>query len=228
MTDSNGQIEVSRANGFSLLNDEQRKEVIEGCGYLQMPCLPQSKEFIRAHILNDIEYPTTKSKLAQAIVELQVRVDSLAEHQHEWKKRSLDADEVEFKQKAIVQAVEKSIGAERHKLELALEKTNIDASRLGYGMTKIHYMTQHVFNEFKNWKGVIEDLLKELNVGSVQEIDFSNVKMEQMAGKVRQWRKMYNRDLLQLTEPKVHAILAHIDEWSNPGKDELNVQLLGK
>lgn len=228
MIDQNRQIEAVRADGLSLLSEDHRKEVVEGCAHLQMPYLPQSKEFIQKHILHDIEYPTPKAKLAQAVIELQVRLDALADHQYEWKKRSLEVEEVEFKQIEIEILASKKIGVEKKHFELALEKMALDSSRLEYGMAKISYMAQHVYNEFKNWKEIIEDLLKELNVSSVQEIDFSDVKMEQMRGKVKQWRKMYNRDLLQMTEPKVHAILAHEDAWNDPGKEQFNLSLLGK
>lgn len=169
----------------------------------------RSKTFITKYILNPVEYPTIESKLVQALTELQVRLDNLATRAYDYQKLLLDIEESELR----IERLENNAAADVKEQDIKLRRENLELKNMKYRMGFVKHTAEEVYQEFLNWKNVVEDCLKALGKTSVDEIDFKDVKDIELQTKAQIWAELVKKGFKTDWKPtEIPIVLDNLDK----------------
>lgn len=200
--------EVNRLSSIDIVSEDMKTHVLEAAQMMGVAYLPQSKDFIQTYILSDVEYPTIKSKLSQALTELKVRLDNLAQRHNDQKKRNLDIKEKKLQIEEILE--------QRNKYsEIEIERLQIDIDSLEYQNQQNLFYVNQVYQEMLNWKQTVNELCIKMEKDHPSEVDFSDAKMEEMEAKITVWKRLNKQGLLEMTPSKLQAILSNPNAWND-------------
>lgn len=200
----------SRAQELAVLPEEAKKQIAEACTYSSYFPNPITKPFMRKYILAKLEFPTKGSELAQSLTELNVRIDNLFNDTNTYKKTELEAQELEVEMEELeLKLQEAKTDLETRKLEIQIEKKRLEQQSKAYSLNKIKLAAMARYNEAMGWKGCVEDIMSELQVSSLDEIDFNRIRMDEMEAKIRKWGELHAQGALELTPSKFQAIEAN-------------------
>jgi len=200
--------EETRAKSL-IIDEDKCKQIAEAASYIAVPFLPLSKEFINKFILSDIEYPTQEGKLVQVLMELQSRMNNLAQRSYEFKKTELEIEELKLDIEDI-KSEHKDINRDRIKID----KLQLEIVNKQYMISQSHLVIEQVYTEFINWKQTVEDILKTLKVDSIQDIDFTKIKVAEIQSKIKIWKQLDAKRMLEMTPSKMNAILSDLESWN--------------
>lgn len=203
--------EKERIDSLVLLNDDQKYLITDSVKFLAVPYLPMSYDFINKYVLAPVEYPTEESKLVQALTELSVRVQNLANRNYEYQKLLLEIEELEEDINEV--SGDKSISEVRANIKI--KKLRLEIANKNYLVGQARIVVSQVFEEFKNWKLTVEGCLKRMNRDSLDGIDWSKVKTAELDLKTKLWLDLNSKGLAELTPSRIQAILSN-PEALNP------------
>jgi hypothetical protein len=205
----------ARANELAILPQEAKQLVAEACTYSSYFPNPITKPFMRKYILAKLEFPTKGSELAQSLTELNVRLDNLFNDAYTYEKAKLEAEELELE----IEELESKRDADpnslnNRKLSIQIAKKRLEQENKAHSLNKIQLAAMARYNEFVNWKGCVEDIMQEMNVKSLDEVNFENVRMDEMAAKIKKWGELHAQGALDLTPSKFQAIDSNKEAFS--------------
>jgi len=192
---------------LAILPEAAQKEIAESCIYSSYFPNPITKPFMRKYILAKLEFPTKGSELAQSITELNVRIDNLFTDAFSYKKTELEAEKLDIEM-AILQ---RDMAAQKDELiasqiDVEVRLKALEVANKKHSLNKIKLTAMSRFNEAKGWKGCVEDILAEMGKKSVDEVDFNQTRMDEMAAKIEKWGELAAKNQLEMTPSKFQAI----------------------
>ena len=217
----------SRAEtSLAILPAEAQKNIIESCKYSSYFPNPITKPFMRQYILGKIEFPTKGSELAQSLTELNVRIDNLFNDAYSYEKARLEAEAFELDIEALEQQLKGQMeGSVQYKKTqnqmalMALEQKNKEVS-----LNKIKLAAMARYNEAMGWKGCVEDIMAEMQVSSLDDVDFNRIRMDEMAAKIKKWGELAAQGSLEMTPSKFNAIHDNVESFV-AGQQEMQAKL---
>jgi hypothetical protein len=207
-------VQAERERMASVASDAQQKvTLISAANYTAVPFLPQSKAFIQKYILSNIEYPTLESKLVQALTELQVRMNNLAQHSLELQKMELTIEKHEIDKEQLGRDASESDHLEVRRLTVASKELDLEITGLKYRLVQTRAKMDQIYTELKNWKETVDELLANLGVSSPHEIDYTKVKLAEMEVKIKIWKQLKSQGHMEITPSQMNVILANPEAW---------------
>ena len=211
---------AARATQLAILPEKARQEIVVASQYSSYFPNPITDQFMETYILSKLEFPTTGSKLAQSITELNVRVDNLFNDAYTYKKAELEAGKLEIEMRILDRKRSKT----EDELDAALIENEIELKALeqrnkAYSLNKIKLAAMARFNEAMGWKKCVEKYMAEAGVTSLEQFDFNSVRMQEMQAKIRRWGELHVQGALELTPSKFQAIDANEDAFKAGQQD---------
>lgn len=203
-----------RANELTILNESAKKELAEMTDYTNYHPNPITKPFMRKYILSKLEFPTAESELAQSMTELNGRVQNLYNDAYTHRKTELERAELEIELDQLEGKLTEEAAKEAKK-KVTIEKTKLEIANKQVALDKIALTANARFEEARNWRSCVEDIKKELNVNSLDEIDFTKVRMDLMKGKIQKWGELYAEGSFEMTPSKLQAIESEKDAFQD-------------
>lgn len=200
----------ARATALAILPEEARNNIVLASQYSSHFPNPITKPFMRKYILSKLEFPTKGSELAQSLTELNVRIDNLFNDAYTYRKAELEAEELELQ----IQEFEEELfnvapGIARRKIEIKVEKLKLEQQNKGYSLNKIKLTAMARYNEAMGWKGCVEEVMGEMGITAIEEVNFNEIRMQEMDAKIKRWGQLHAQGALELTPSKFQAIDAN-------------------
>lgn len=210
----------TRAQSLAILPDEAKKNIALASQYSGYFPNPITKPFMRKYILAKLEFPTKGSELSQSITELNVRVDNLFNDAYMFEKAKLESEQLSLEMEELNEELSKEakdaieagtldqvkLSIEDRKVMNKMKLKNLEMGNKKHSLKKIELAAMARYNEAMGWKGCVEDILKEMGKTSVEEVDFTLIRMEEMAAKIEKWGELHRQGALELTPSKFQAI----------------------
>lgn len=225
----------TRARELVILPEKARQDIVEASQYSSYFPNPITKPFMRKYILAKLEFPTKGSELAQSLTELNVRIENLFNDAYTFKKAQLEADKIdvevrqlERKQDKLLKRLEQIENAKNNEttvfisshddkdfeeltmeaelLDIEIEMKRTEQQNKLVSLNKIKLASMARYNEAMGWKGCVEDIMQEMNIQSIDDVNFDNIRMEEMAAKIKRWGELHAQGALELTPSKFQAI----------------------
>lgn len=213
----------SRANQLAILPEEARKNIVLASQYSSHFPNPITKPFMRKYILAKLEFPTKGSELAQSLTELNVRIDNLFNDAYTYRKAELEAEELDIQMQELQEKLlDAQPGLSRRKLEIQIEKIKLEQQNKGYSLNKIKLTAMARYNEAMGWKGCVEEVMNEMGVTAIEDVNFNEIRMEEMAAKIKRWGQLHAQGALELTPSKFQAIDSNQEAFAD-GVQETHV-----
>ena len=193
----------------TVLSDNKIAVIHDATKHLVAQYRARSKTFITKYILNPVEYPTIESKLVQALTELQVRLDNLATRAYDYQKLLLDIEDAELK----LERIKSGHYADPRAESVARRREELELKNMQYRMGFVKHTADEVYQEFVNWKNVVEDCLKALGKTSVDDIDFKDVKDIELQTKAQIWAELVKKGFKTDWKPtEIPIVLDNLDK----------------
>jgi len=204
----------ARAQALAILPEAAKTQIVEASQYSSYFPNPITKPFQRKYILAKLEFPTKGSQLAQSMTELNVRIDNLFTDAYTFRKTELEAEmlAVEMEEKTQ-QLDEKHTDLQHKKLQIEIEKLRLEQQNKIYSLNKVKLAAMARYNEAMGWKACVEEIMGEMGVKSLEEVDFNQVRLDEMDAKIRKWGELHAQGALELTPSKFQAIDSNQDAF---------------
>jgi hypothetical protein len=69
------------------------------------------------------------------------------------------------------------------------------------------------YKEAMGWKQCVEDIMKEGGYSSLDEVQWDNIRMGEMQGKIKLWGELQSKNLLEMTPSKLQAVLSNTEAF---------------
>jgi hypothetical protein len=205
-----------RATNLPILDDNAKKQIADACKYSSYFPNPITAPFMRKYILSKIEFPTKESELAQSITELNVRIDNLFNDAYTFTKTQLEVEEAKLDVDEANQAIEvASSDLERRRAELKAKKAQLELVHKEKSLKKIELAAMARYKEAEGWKKCVEDIMKEGGYKSLDDVDWDNIRMGEMAAKTKKWGELQAAGMLEMTPSKLNVILDNMDHFAS-------------
>lgn len=230
----------TRANQLAILPEEAKKQIAEATQYSSYFPNPITKPFMRKYILAKLEFPTKGSELAQSLTELNVRIDNLFNDAYTYEKAKLEAESLQLEIEELREQLKREIPdlEAREEVGYGLDDISIAAKKLinqmklkrleqhnkAHSLKKIELAAMARYNEAMGWKGCVEDIMKEIGIESLDQFDFNQVRMDEMAAKIKKWGQLQARGMLELSPSKFQAIDSHQEAFAEGFVEEKQKQ----
>lgn len=207
----------SRAEtSLAILPEAAQKNIQLACGYSSYFPNPITKPFMRKYILAKLEFPTKGSELAQSLTELNVRIDTLFTDAYSFEKAKLESEELDLEMQELTMAMEQEKDElKRAKLDVKIRLKGLEVTNKRHSLNKIKLAAMSRYNEAMAWKGCVEDIMGEMEVKSLDEVDFNSIRMDEMAGKIRLWGELQAKGALDMTPTKLQAIASNEEAFAS-------------
>lgn len=98
------------------------------------------------------------------------------------------------------------LAMEAELLDIEIEMKRTEQQNKLVSLNKIKLASMARYNEAMGWKGCVEDIMQEMNIQSIDDVNFDNIRMEEMAAKIKRWGELHAQGALELTPSKFQAI----------------------
>jgi CRISPR/Cas system CMR subunit Cmr4 (Cas7 group RAMP superfamily) len=209
-----------RATNLPILNEEAKKNIAEASKYSGYFANPITTPFMKKYILSKLEFPTVLSCLAQSITELNVRTENLYNDAYMYEKAKLEAEEFEVKADEAEDNLHKAISdIERRKAEVEFKKARLEAANKKVSLRKIELQAMARYKEAMGWKQCVEDYMEEGGYTSLEEVPWDDVRMGEMAAKIKKWGELQAQGALEMTPSKFNVIHDNIETFAEGAKE---------
>lgn len=204
-----------RATNLPILNEEAKTQIADACKYSSYFPNPITTPFMRKYILSKMEFPTKESELAQSITELNVRIDNLFQDAYTFIKTQLDVESAELDVEEAAQRVkEAATDIERRRAELDAKRFQLELTHKEKSLKKIELAAMSRYKEAMGWKQCVEDIMDEGGYKSLEDVNWDNIRLGEMEGKIKLWGELQSKNLLEMTPTKLQAILSAPEAFS--------------
>lgn len=201
--------------GLMILPKESQRQIQEACKFSSYYPNPITKPFMRKYILSKLDFPTKGSELAQSLTELNVRIENLFTDAASYKKADLDVRILDVQIRKLEAKLAKTDDAlDKEEIELEIEGKRDEQVVKKVSFNKIKLAAMSRYNEAAAWKGCVEDIMVEMNVKSLDEVDFDRIRMDEMAAKIEKWGELAATEQLEMTPSKFNAIQDNIESFN--------------
>ena len=195
--------ETKRFDALISLREEVRSKLKQAAPLMAVQYFPQTSEFMRGTILNNTEYPSLESKLNQSIIEMQVRVNRLADYHYQHETFLIEIEEIENKIEEYTaktyDSSEDKFGIveltplEKKKLTLRIKKQEIKLAQKKYQFHTHQISIEHSYKEYKHWLATVEGIFGELQaekpeIKDINDVDFDGIRVNDMKKKIERWK----------------------------------------
>jgi len=213
----------SRAQQLAVLPADAKQQIVEATKYSSYYPNPITQEFMEKYILAPIEFPTVGSGLAQALTELNVRIDNLFNDHYMHEKAKLEAEDLELEieelerdlsKEAIAlldagtvsQEDTKDLAVEDRRVLNKVKRLRLEQVNKNHSLKKIELAAMARYNEAMGWKKTVEKKMEQMGVKDLSEVDFNRIRMDEMQAKIKKWGELHAQGALELTPSKFQAI----------------------
>lgn len=184
-------IEQEKIQSISLLNENQKNEIMKAIPFVKIPYFPISEGFIKRFILNDKEYPLLESKLSQSAIEMRARLNRLVDANYTFNKTLLEIKGLELDIEDIKN--DKNISFARMEVNVAMKELEIKSKKYLAQSTKASL--DESYNEFLSWAKTVADCVEAIkqidpNVKTFEDINYNSIREAEMGIKVQMYKAM--------------------------------------
>lgn len=203
-----------RATNLPILDEKAKNQIADACKYSSYFPNPITAPFMRKYILSKLEFPTKESELAQSITELNVRIDNLFQDAYTFTKTQLEVEEARLNVDEASQKIEEATtDIERRRAELNAKKAQLELTHKEKSLKKIELGAMARYKEAMGWKQCVEDIMQEGGYKNLDEVQWDNIRMGEMQGKIKLWGELQSKNLLEMTPSKLQAILSNTESF---------------
>lgn len=204
-----------RATNLPILDEAAKKNIVDACKFSSYFPNPITKDFMRKYILSKVDFPTKESCLAQSITELNVRIDNLFNDAYMHSKAELEVEECELKIEECSEKLAKAESEiEKKQITLEIKKQNLELTNKKHSLNKIQLAAMARYKEAMGWKACAEEFLEECGKKSLDEVDWDNIRMGEMQGKIKLWGELQAKGIFENSPSKLMAILSNEEAFA--------------
>lgn len=204
---------ASRSQELAILPKEAQNQLVEASHYSRHLPNPITKPFMRKYILSKLEFPTKGSELAQSLTELNVRTQNLFNDAYMYKKAEIEVRKYEVEIAKLERKSKEGDDLEQAEALLDIELAKLEQNNKLVSLNQIKLNAMARYNEAMGWKGCVEEILKEMGKTSVDEVDFNQIRMDEMEAKIKKWGEMHAKGSLEITPSRLQAIESNSDAF---------------
>jgi hypothetical protein len=193
---------------LALLTEENKKQLMEALSFTSYLGDPITADFQREYILTDSEFGTEEAKLAQSVNELNGRTNNMLSEGYQFTKTQIEMARLlidkDFKIGAINEETYKAQIKENDVQMLDLEIKNKQVN-----LRKMELAFNVRFQEAMHWKANIEKSLKLLGKTSIEQVDLTRVRPDNMLAKIKHWGVRHAEGSFEFTPSNLPIVEKH-------------------